>query len=263
MTELQKLFFSRLNLEEQKTLEIEDLNIIMQAMAYEIPFENLDIVKGDTKEISKENLQEKILINSRGGLCYELNSIMYYFLKDCGFDAKLALGTVYDREAEIWALEEGHVTTILNYNHALYLIEVGLASVVPLVLVPFTGEVVKSINGEYRVRRKNTDKGSYVLERRDVNILPESDEKREWKLCHAFHTDTIDERTLNRVQKKVVEDENSRFNKGAIVVKLMDSGYISLTKESLTQTINGQKDKKLLTEQQYTEILQDKFNIKL
>lgn len=33
MTELQKLFFSRLNLEEQKTLEIEDLNIIMQAMA--------------------------------------------------------------------------------------------------------------------------------------------------------------------------------------------------------------------------------------
>ena len=61
----------------------------------------------------------------------------------------------------------------------------------------------------------------------------------------------------------MVEDESSRFNKGPIVVKLMDSGYIFLTKESLTQTINGQKDKRLLTEQQYTEILQDKFNIKL
>ncbi|HEK9098837.1 arylamine N-acetyltransferase [Bacillus pfraonensis] len=263
MTEFQKMFFSRLNLEKQNTIAFEDLNKIIRTMAYEIPFENLDIVTGTTKEISKGNLQEKILMSSRGGLCYELNSIMYYFLKDCGFDVQLVLGTVYDRETEVWALEEGHVTIILNYNHAVYLIEVGLASVVPLMLVPFTGEVVKSINGEYRIRRENSDKGSYVLERRDVNLLPKSKEQIEWKLCHAFHTDVIDEIILNRVQKKVIEDENSRFNKGPIVVKLMDSGYVSLTKESLTQTINGQKDKKLLTEQQYTEILEDKFNIKM
>ncbi|KEK23401.1 arylamine N-acetyltransferase family protein [Bacillus gaemokensis] len=263
MTELQKLFFSRLNLEEKESIAFEDLNKIIRAMAYEIPFENLDIAKGDTKEISQENLQEKILINSRGGLCYELNSIMYYFLKDCGFDVQLALGTVYNRDAEMWSLEEGHVTVILNYNHALYLIEVGLASVVPLTLVPFTGEVVKSINGEYRVRRKDTDKGSYVLERRDGNKCSKSDEKLQWKLCHAFHEGTIDETTLNKVQRKVIEDENSSFNKGPITVKLTDSGYASLTKESLTQTINGKKSKKLITEQQYKEILQDKFNIKM
>ena len=45
-----------------------------------------------------ENLQDKILSTSRGGLCYELNTLLYYFLKDCGYDVQLALGTVYKND---------------------------------------------------------------------------------------------------------------------------------------------------------------------
>ena len=41
-----------------------------------------------------ENLQNKILSTSRGGLCYELNTLLL-LLKDCGYDVQLALGTVY------------------------------------------------------------------------------------------------------------------------------------------------------------------------
>ena len=58
----------------------------MYAMAQTVPFENLNILEKNFKEISKENLKEKILVNNRGGLCYELNPTMYYFLKDSGFD---------------------------------------------------------------------------------------------------------------------------------------------------------------------------------
>ncbi|WP_459503446.1 arylamine N-acetyltransferase family protein [Bacillus sp. C1] len=265
MTELQEQFLARLNLEKQQTVTFEDLNKIMNAIAYEIPFENLDIITGTTKEISKENLQKKIVTSSRGGLCYELNSILYYFLKDCGFDVQLALGTVYKRDLHVWALEEGHITIILNYNKVPYVVDVGIASVVPLTLVPLTGEIVTSINGEYRVRRKDTDKGTHILERRDTYLRHghESHEKRGWQTCHAFRTDPIDETTLNEVQRKVIEDENSSFNKGPIAVKLTQSGYVSLTKGSLTQVENGKKRKFMIAGNQYEKLLHDIFNIEM
>ncbi|KFN01010.1 arylamine N-acetyltransferase [Bacillus clarus] len=262
MTELQNQFFVRLNLNKQDTATFEDLNIIINAFANEIPFENLDIISDNTKKISKENLQKKILASSRGGLCYELNTLLYYFLQDCGFDVQLALGTVYKSDLEVWALEEAHITIILNYDNASYLVDVGIAALVPLIPVPFTGEVVTSKNGEYRVRRKDTGKGDYVLERRAIASYDGTNENAEWKVCHAFYTRVIDESTVNEVQRKVIEDEKSIFNKGPLTVKLTNCGHVSLTKESFTRLVHGQKSKCRITDSQYRELLYDIFHIK-
>ncbi|MEC0165846.1 arylamine N-acetyltransferase, partial [Bacillus cereus] len=220
-----------------------------------IPFENLDVIARNTNQISLENLREKILTSSRGGLCYELNTLFYYFLKDCGYDVQLALGTVYKNDINAWALEDGHITIILTYDNLQYLIDVGIASLVPLVPVPFTGESVSSKNGSYRVRRKDTSKGIYVLERIDTD--------GEWKVCHAFYKPNINEIVVNDVQRRVIEDEKSIFNKGPIAVKLTNSGHISLTNTSLTEIIHGEKTKRKITEDQYKEFLYTLFAIKL
>ncbi|MGG5737705.1 arylamine N-acetyltransferase family protein [Bacillus cereus group sp. IBL03679] len=255
MTSLQDQLFTRLNLEKRTEVKFEELSSILFAFAHTIPFENLDVIAGNTNTISMENLQEKILTRSRGGLCYELNTLFYYFLKDSGYDVQLALGTVYKNDINAWALEDGHITIILNYDNVLYLIDVGIASLVPLVLVPFTGESVSSKNGSYRVRRKETSKGNYVLERIDA--------KGEWTVCHAFYTRIIDESVVNDVQKRVIEDEKSIFNKGPIAVKLTDFGHISLTNTSITEINCGQKTKREITENQYKELLYTLFAIKL
>ncbi|MED2806709.1 arylamine N-acetyltransferase [Bacillus thuringiensis] len=255
MTSLQHKLFTRVNLAKRTEVKFEELNTILFAFAHTIPFENLDVIAGNAKVISKENLQEKILMNSRGGLCYELNTLFYYFLKDCGYDVQLALGTVYKNDIKAWALEDGHITIILTYDNVQYLIDVGIASLVPLVPVPFTGESVSSKNGSYRVRRKDTSKGNYVLERKDA--------AGEWKVCHAFYKHIIDEIVVNDVQRRVIEDEKSIFNKGPIAVKLTNSGHISLTNTSLTEIIHGEKTKREITEDQYKEFLYTLFAIKL
>lgn len=99
--------------------------------------------------------------------------------------------------------------------------------------VPFTGELVSSKNGSYRVRQKDTSKGNYVLERIDVD--------GEWKVCHAFYKHIIDETVVNDVLRRVIEDEKSIFNKGPIAVKLTNFGHVSLTNTSLTEIIYGEK----------------------
>lgn len=255
MTSLQDQLFTRLNLKKRNDVTIEELPTILFSFAHTIPFENLDVIARNTNQISLENLREKILTSSRGGLCYELNTLFYYFLRDCGYDVQLALGTVYKNDINAWALEDGHITIILTYDNVQYLIDVGIASLVPLVPVPFTGKSVSSKNGSYRVRQKATSKGNYVLERIDA--------AGEWKVCHAFYKHIIDEIVVNDVQRRVIEDEKSIFNKGPIAVKLTNSGHISLTNTSLTEIIHGEKTKREITEDQYKEFLYTLFAIKL
>ncbi|MGH1283891.1 arylamine N-acetyltransferase family protein [Bacillus toyonensis] len=255
MTSLQHKLFTRLNLAKRTEVKFEELNTILFAFAHTIPFENLDVIAGNINAISMKNLQEKILTSSRGGLCYELNTLFYHFLKDSGYDVQLALGTVYKNDINAWALEDGHITIILNKDNVQYLIDVGIASLVPLVPVPFTGESVSSKNGSYRVRQKETSKGNYVLERIDVD--------GEWKVCHAFYTHNIDETVVNDVQRRVVEDEKSIFNKGPIAVKLTNAGHISLTNSSLTEMMYGAKTKREITKDQYRELLYTLFAIEL
>ncbi|MBJ8083658.1 arylamine N-acetyltransferase [Bacillus wiedmannii] len=255
MTSLQEKMFARLNLANRTEVKFQELNTILFAFAHTIPFENLDVITHNANTITMENLQNKILTTSRGGLCYELNTLFYYFLKDCGYNVQLALGTVYKNEINAWALEDGHITIILKYANERYLIDVGIASLVPLIPVPFTEEPVSSKNGSYRVRKRDTSKGNYVLERKDTN--------GEWKVCHAFYNRIIDETVVNDVQKRVIEDEKSIFNKGPIAVKLTDYGHVSLTNTSLTEIIHGEKTKRVITEDQYRELLNTLFAIEL
>ncbi|WP_166703840.1 arylamine N-acetyltransferase family protein [Bacillus albus] len=255
MTSLQEKMFTRLHLANRTEVKFEELNTILFAFAHTIPFENLDVIARNANSITMENLQNKILTISRGGLCYELNTLFYYFLQDCGYDVQLALGTVYKNDINAWALEDGHITIILNHDNVRYLIDVGIASLVPLIPVPFTGDSVSSKNGTYRVKKRDTSKGNYVLERKDTN--------GEWKVCHAFYNRIIDEAIVNDVQRRVIEDEKSIFNKGPIAVKLTDSGHVSLTNTSLTEIIHGEKVKREITENLYRELLFTLFAIEL
>lgn len=83
---------------------------------------------------------------------------MYYFLKDCGFDVHLVSGTVYHAASNTWAVDSGHVATVLKHNNKLYLIEVGFGSYLPISPVPFSGEAVHSVTGDYRIRKKQLQK---------------------------------------------------------------------------------------------------------
>ncbi|HDR8123900.1 TPA: arylamine N-acetyltransferase, partial [Bacillus cereus] len=61
MTKLQKEFFKRLEI-PAKEITFDDLDEILLKMGMILPYENLDIMAGTIKNISKDNLIEKLLI---------------------------------------------------------------------------------------------------------------------------------------------------------------------------------------------------------
>ncbi|TKI87987.1 arylamine N-acetyltransferase, partial [Bacillus wiedmannii] len=60
MTNLQKEFFKRLKI-PAKEIIFNDLDEILLKMGLILPYENLDIMAGTIKNISKNNLVEKLL----------------------------------------------------------------------------------------------------------------------------------------------------------------------------------------------------------
>ncbi|MFD6510528.1 arylamine N-acetyltransferase [Bacillus sp. NPDC060175] len=263
MTDFQKQFFARLNIENKEIVSFEDLSHIMYAMSQSVPFENLNILENNFTETSKENLEQKILLNNRGGLCYELNPAMYYFLKDSRFNVHLVSGTVYNTANSIWAVDSGHIATVLKHHNELYLIEVGFGSYLPLAPVPFSGEIVHSVTGDYRIRKETTEKGNYILEMRKNDEFLDQSSTDDWIVGYAFYLEEVDETKVNAAQKIIVEHEKSPFNKVPLIVKLTHDGHISLTKDSLTVTKNDKKTKETITEEQYTNLLHSKFGITL
>ena len=77
MSELNALFRKRIGLPEKDALTFESLSIVLERMAQTVPFENFRIIQNKTDVISRTYLINKILVNKEGGLCYELNSILF------------------------------------------------------------------------------------------------------------------------------------------------------------------------------------------
>lgn len=157
---------------------------------------------------------------------------------------------------------------ILNYNNQKYIVDGGLASHLPLHPVPFSGEVISSQTGKYRISEQNTEKGSYLLEMKkgengESAQFLDSEPTNTWRTGFAFTLDKIDTNKVNVIQNIIVEHPNSPFNKGYIVCKLMEDGHISLTKQSFTENRKGKKHKHTINEEEYQLILKEVFDISL
>ncbi|MBW3493263.1 arylamine N-acetyltransferase [Bacillus sp. FDAARGOS_1420] len=266
MTDLQNYFLSRLQMSPKEDIQFNDLHEILLQMGRLLPYENIDVMEGGFREISRTNIQDKLLLNNRGGLCYELNSLLFYFLYDCGFDVYRVAGTVYDLNGDKWKPDDGHVIIILRHEGQKYIIDGGFASHLPLHPVPFNDEVISSQTGKYRIRKQDTEKGTYLLEMRkgengETAQFLGSEPSDTWRTGYAFTLDEIDTNKVNDIQDIIVHHPESPFNKGHIICKLTESGHVSLTRQNFTKTHKGQKIKRSITEEEYHQILTEVFDI--
>jgi len=259
MDRLNALFRKRIDFPDNETLTFDSLASVLEKTAAAIPFENFRIVEHRTNDITKENLICKILLNREGGLCYELNTLFYFFLIENGFHATLCYGTVYSHDAQSFSsLERTHVTILLTYEEQAYLIDTGFGGNLPLKPVPLTGETVISKNGKFRARRMDTGYGDYVFEQQ----LKHKDNY--WKIGYAFdsrHPITDAAAECNDIQAIIAEHPDSRFNKHPLITRLTDGGNVTLTDHSLTQWNDGTMTKEDIDGARFKELLNRHFGM--
>jgi len=74
------------------------LAALQEAHVCSVPFENLDVQLGRPLSTSIQEAYEKIVINMRGGWCYEQNGLFGWALSEIGFDVRRIAASVMRQE---------------------------------------------------------------------------------------------------------------------------------------------------------------------
>lgn len=92
-------YLARIGYEGALTPAIETLRGLHRAHVMTVPFENLDIHLGRPISLNPADLFRKIVVDRRGGYCFELNGLFTLLLEDVGFAVtRLAARVLYGTE---------------------------------------------------------------------------------------------------------------------------------------------------------------------
>ncbi len=102
------------------------LAALQEAHVCSVPFENLDVQLGRPLSIRIDEAYKKIVVNSRGGWCYEQNGLFGWALSEIGFDvSRIAASVMRDQKGK--ASEASHLCLLVNSpeSKTKYLADVG------------------------------------------------------------------------------------------------------------------------------------------
>ncbi len=89
-------YLRRINYTDKLIINDDTLIKLHEYHFLNVPFENIDIHYNKFFDLELESLYRKIVINYRGGFCYELNSTFNALLCDIGFDSKIIVARIFD-----------------------------------------------------------------------------------------------------------------------------------------------------------------------
>jgi N-hydroxyarylamine O-acetyltransferase len=92
-----------------------------------VSFENLDIGLGRPILLEEEALWNKIVLNGRGGFCYEVNGLFAWLLKEIGYDVTYLNARDYHEEDDTFGIDFDHLTLLVRVPNepARWLVDVG------------------------------------------------------------------------------------------------------------------------------------------
>ncbi|WP_353854506.1 arylamine N-acetyltransferase [Bacillus sp. Bos-x628] len=222
---------------EGHSISFDNLPSLLIKMAYTFPFENRSVLNKQSYTLDQHGLKAHLLEGNRGGLCYDLNPLLYYVLKEAGLFVQLIQGTVYNKEAADWVIDGTHVAIVLIHESERFLIDAGFGANLPLRPVPFTGEWVESPFLRFRVKEEETAKGTHLLQ---------LDRGSGAETGYAFTLKEMNEQTLYKIRHEIYENEASPFNKRPLASKLTKTGRIVVTEDHVIIHENGDVSKKSL-----------------
>jgi N-hydroxyarylamine O-acetyltransferase len=220
-----------------------------------VPFENLDIPLKRAILLTEEALWNKIVVQRRGGFCYELNGLFAWLLKQVGFDVTYLNARVFNREGEL-GIDFDHLALLVSIPNesARWLADVGFGDSFnePLNFEEY-GEQIQGLRA-YRLEQ--TAEG-YITWQKNYD--------GSWERQYFFdlqpRTFPIDYESACSYHQT---SPQSSFTRGSIISKATPDGRVSLEDGRLILTENGQRSvRPLQGKDEYRILLKEHFDVTL
>jgi N-hydroxyarylamine O-acetyltransferase len=222
---------------------------------WSVPFENLNIGLKRPILLTKEALWEKIVLQKRGGFCYELNGLFGWLLEQLGFGVTYLNARVYNQQGQP-GIDFDHLALLVQIpdQPGRWLADVGFGdSFHEPLSFDEAGEQVQGLRS-YRLEQvsngfvtwqKNYD-GTW--ERHYFFDLQPHKFPEEYESGCLYHQTS----------------PQSSFTRGSIISQATPEGRVSLEDRRLILTTNGQRtERKIGNKEEYNRLLKQYFDVTL
>jgi N-hydroxyarylamine O-acetyltransferase len=219
---------------------------------FHIPFENLDIIYGKRISLDLERVYEKIVLNRRGGFCYELNYLFQWLLTELGFNSRMISARVINDAGEPGP-EFDHMAIYID-GGVNYLADVGFGD---LFLKPLEFKIDKvQYDGRNYFRIQDQGKEGYLLMMSADGI--------QFKSEYIFNLKKRTIQDFMSLCKDKQVNPDSHFVKTRICTKFTPEGRWTIRNDQWVETINNIKSGfQIETEHELQQLLLHKFEIKI
>ena len=107
-------YLTRIQYREPVKPDVETLHGLQRAHMLTVPFENLDIGLNRPIRLDLESLWNKLIIQRRGGFCYEVNGLFGWLLEQIGFEVTYLNARDYHPEDDSFGIDFDHLVLLVR-----------------------------------------------------------------------------------------------------------------------------------------------------
>jgi N-hydroxyarylamine O-acetyltransferase len=248
-------YLARIQYSKPLKPDVQTLQGLQLAHMLNVPFENLNIALKRPIHLTEQALWNKIIVQKRGGFCYELNGMFAWLLKQIGFEVTYLNARVYNREGKLG----------IDFDHLALLVQIPNQSGHWLVDAGFGDSFNEPLRFE--------EQGEQVQGLRSYRLEHASDGYITWQKNY----DGIWERQYFfdlQPRKFPIDYEpaclyhqtspQSSFTRGSIISRATPNGRVSLEERRLIFTQNGQRSERPIKDKdEYKMLLKKYFDVTL
>lgn len=223
------------------------LRDLQRAHMYSVPFENLDIHVPREIVCDEERFIHKVVNERRGGFCYELNGAFAALLRALGFRVTLLSARVPCADGSDGP-EFDHLTLRVDLDEP-WLADVG-----------FGDSFLAPLRLEPGLEQPQAERVYRVVSAADV-LRCEVNDGSEWKLEYLF---TLKPRQLSEFAAMCRYHQTSPespFTRKRVCSRATPDGRITLSNGKLIETRNGERQERVLSDEEWTAKLRELFGV--
>ncbi|MCD8196791.1 MAG: arylamine N-acetyltransferase [Lachnospiraceae bacterium] len=242
-------YFERMKLTASDTTGEEELSTLIRAHLEHIPFENLTVYDfHQVPDLSEQALFEKIVLQKRGGYCFELNSLLLALLREIGYDAyPIAVRIIRNRDC---MPPIAHMGVVVREAGEKYYCDVGYGGPGPKGLVCLREGVQEIYGDSFRVTKAD---GDYRIERLH---------KGEWEGILQFEDHLFRQVDFSPLNFTSANNPDGLFTRKRVLYIYTPDGSKSLLDMEFTLWKNGEVQKTIYqNKEQLEKELLEEFGI--
>ncbi|MET9404084.1 arylamine N-acetyltransferase [Kitasatospora sp. NPDC002965] len=231
-------YFARIGWDGERAPTLVTLRSLHHAHVLGIPFENIDVVVGSVPSLDLADLQAKLVEGSRGGYCFEHNTLFAAVLEQVGFEVTRLTGRVRlgARPGEVRPRTHMVLAVRVPGEGGRHLVDVGFGSarslLEPLPMIP--GLVREGLGRFNRLVVEEEDGPApvWVLQARTRTAADAADR---WEELVSFTLDHAPATDIGVANWHVATHPRSPFRR-LFVQRTHATGHLSLDATTLTRT---------------------------